>query len=194
MKLNPREKKVVIFGVSLAAVVMLVWAVIAFLPSPSGLAREVETNKSMLLRYREMIGREDAYKARGAQIQQRLDRDLTRLLPGDNASIAGAELQKVLKEIADQNGVEVSRRDIRPQQKAQNNLAKISVNMDTNCTPEQLVRMLAAIENYGKYLSVDELNISAFRQPRGYVTRQTMTITGYIAVPESQSGDKSPKK
>jgi type II secretory pathway component PulM len=193
LKINAREKKFLMVGSGVAAIVLLTWAAISFLPTREGLARDVENRKQMLLRQRELIGREDAYKAKGDQYQQRLTRAVTRLLPGDNPNVAGAELQKILKEIADQNGVEITRRDIRPQQKTQNNLLKVSVNMDTSGTPDQLVSLLAAVENYDKYLTVEELTIMAFRSPRRYEIRPSMTIAGYIAAPETKPGEKSAK-
>jgi Type II secretion system (T2SS), protein M subtype b len=194
VKINAREKRFLIVGAGIAGIVLLTWGGLTFLPSREGLARELEDSKTMLLRQREMIGREEAYKARGDQYRQRLAKVATRLLPGDNPNVAGAELQKILKEIADSNGVEISRRDIRPQQKSQNNLLKISVNMDTNCTPEQLVRLLTTIENYEKTLTVEELSVMAFRSPKRYEIRPTLTVTGYIAAPENQAGEKAGKQ
>jgi hypothetical protein len=112
-------------------------------------------------------------------------------LPGDNASIAGAELQRVLKELADQCGVDIVRRTIRGEQKLQNGVVKISVNIETNCQPDELVSFLAAIENYEKHLSVDELQINSFRIQKRYEMRPILTVAGYILVPETKAEAKT---
>lgn len=190
MRVSAREKKFLIGGGAITLAGLILYLGVVMVPSRELLSKEVETKKRALLRQREMVGREDFYRARVEEYKQRLKQDHTRLLPGDNPSIAGAELQRVLKSLADQSGVEVIRRDIQPSQKLQDNLVKVAVRIETNCVPEQLVQFLAAVENYDKFLSVDELAITSFRIQKRWEIRPSVVVAGLIAAVENKSEDK----
>jgi len=191
MQISGRERKFVIVG-AIAAVVI---AVFYFVSGPSSVRQEaslsVEQQRRALLQSREIMAQEPVYRVRTEQYRQRLQQLRVTFLPGDNASIAGAELQRVLKELADRSGVDIVRRTIRGEQKLQNGVVKVSVNIETNCQPDQLVRFLAAIENYEKRLSVDELQINSFRIQKRYEMRPILTVSGYILVPETKAEAKT---
>lgn len=180
MKITAREKKFLIIGGGSVGMAALFYLALVLMPSGTGAAGNVELKKRMLLKQRETLLHEQEYKARGEQYRQRLTQDLTRVLPFDNPTIAAAELQKLLKEIADRNGVEIIRKDVQQEKKVQDNLVKISVKIETNCVPDQLVQFLASVENYEKFLSVDELVINSFRIQKKYEIRPIITVSGYI--------------
>jgi hypothetical protein len=102
------------------------------------------------------------------------------LLPGDNSTAAGTGLLNILKQSADQNGVQISIGRILPENKMKG-LTKVSARIETTSDMESLVRFLAAIKNYPKYLAVDELMITSFRMPtqKKYEIRPGLTIAGY---------------
>ncbi len=179
MKITAREKKFLIAG----GVVALV--VIAFYLSPMLLPQDlsgmVETEKNLLRRQREFISQEEVFKARIAQGQQRLAQDLDLLLPGNNPSAAGPALQKVLQDLADSLQVEISRKTILPEQKLPENLTKVTVQLDINCTLDQLVRFMTAIENYEKVLKIDELFIQSRRLQNRDQIYPMLKVAGLIA-------------
>ena len=191
MKITTREKRFLIAG----GVVAL--AVIAFYLAPMVLPQDlsgmVETKKNELRRKKEFISREEFFKERIAQDQQRLTQDLDRLLPGNNPSAAGPALQKVLQDLADSLQVEISRKTILPEQKLQENLTKVSVQLDVNCTLEQLVRFMTAIENYEKLLKIDEVFIQSQRFQNRDQIRPMLKVAGLVAtaVPAAKPGEKN---
>ncbi len=190
MNVTAREKKFLIFGGATVAISLLVYLVVAYFPSRAGLSKDVENNRQLLLRHRELISREAMYKNRIEQYKQRLKLDYARLLPGDNASIASAELQKVLKGFADQSGVEIIRRDILSEEKLPDNLTKVKVKIETQCVPDQLVDFIAAIESYDKFLTIDDMQITSFKIAKRWDIRPSMTIAGLIASKEGKPADK----
>jgi hypothetical protein len=191
MKVTPREKKFLVIGNSIAAMGTLLYLSLLLIPSGAKLADTVELKKKMLLKYKETLLKEGEYKARIEEYRARLNHDLSRLLPYENPAIASAEMQRILKEMADQNGVEIIRRDaVQREQKVQENLLKVSVTIETNCLPEQLVRFIAAIENYDKFLAIDELNINSYRIQKKYEIRPRITVSGFIAAPEAKPAPK----
>ena len=181
MKVSAREKKFLIVGGCVVALSAVLYILLGVDVNREGLSKTVDSKKMILMRQREVISKQEMYHSRIGQYQQRLAQDRTKLLPGDNVSIAGAELQKLLKDFADRNSIEILRKDTQSQQKLQDNLVKVSVRIEINCVPDQLVQFLASVENYEKFLSVDELAINSFRIQRRYEIRPSITISGYIA-------------
>ena len=164
-------------------------AVIAFYVVPRVLPEDLDVtvrqSQNALRQDREILGLEEGYKARIAVGQERLKEDQDRLLPGDNAAAAGAYIQKVLREFADASQVEITRYTPQQDQK-QDVLTKISVGLDINCSIDQLIRFLTAIENNDKFLKVENLQIISRQQPqrnRDEIMIPSLRVVGYIATP-----------
>ena len=191
MKITSREKRVILIGVCIASAVAIYFALTLLLPNRGTLAQDVFLKKRMLLRQRETLTREEVYKKHIEQYRGHLEKERTLLLPGNNPNVAGAELQRILKDFADQSGVEITQKNILPERKIQDLLTKVSVRIDINCNPEQLVQFLTAIENYEKYLKIDECMINGFRIQKRFEIRPSLTIAGYISLPESKSKEPS---
>jgi hypothetical protein len=194
VKVNAREKKVITVGAILVVAVLIFYAFTALLPDREGLSETVDVRKKMLLKQRETLIREETYKVRLEESRKHLAQDLTRLLAGENPNVAGAELQKILKDFADQSGVEITQKNILPEKKVQDRIVKVAVHIETNCGPEQLVQFLTAVENYEKFLTIDEFMVSSFKIQKRYEIRPSLTISGYISVPETKPGEKPEAK
>ena len=190
MKVTSREKMFIGAGAAVIAAVMIFYALTLLLPSRESLSRTVELKKRMLLKERDILSREETYRKRAEQYGAHLKQDMTRLLPGDNANMAGAELQRVLKDFADSSGVELTQRNSLPEKKTGELLTKVSVHIDTNCDLEQLTQFLTLIENYEKLLQIEEFMIPSFRVQKRYEIRPSMTVVGYIISPESKPKEK----
>jgi hypothetical protein len=193
LKLAEREKKFVIAGAIVAATILLFYFVSMVLPSRDVLSSTVDYKKKLLAKQRETIGSEHHYKGRLTQYRQRLDQDLARLclISDTNTSLAAAELQRVLTEIAGRNGIEIIRKDVQPEQKLENQLVKVSVRIEVNCEPQQLVEFLTAVQNHDKFLSVDELMVNSFRIQKRYEIRPIIKVAAYIVGAESKPAEKT---
>ena len=187
MKITARDRKFLIAGGIVVVLVAVFYLWSTPLESPGELAKEVEFKKRMLVRERETISQESNYVARLDQYRKRLDQDKGRLLTGSTPSLAGAELQSILSDLAAQTGVEITRKTAQNEQKVQDNLIKVSANIDTpNCTLDQLVAFLAAIENHPKFLTVDSLTIISLRLQNKFQIRPNITVAAYITAPETK--------
>jgi hypothetical protein len=191
VKVTSRERTILIIGSIVAVAVLIFYAATLLVPDSQNLSQSVDLKKRMLRSQREMLSREESYKSLLDQYKKRLDQDMTRLLPGDNPSLASADLQRTIKEFADRSGVEITQRSLVQEKKVQDTITKVTVRMETNCSPEQLVQFLALIENYEKLLKVDDMVMSSFRNQRKIEMRTSLTISGYISVPPEKPKDKS---
>jgi type II secretory pathway component PulM len=190
VKITSREKRIIAIGVCVAVAVMIYYAATLLLPDRDSLTQDVTIKKRLLLKQRESLTREELFKKRIDQYRERLQKEMTLLLPGENPNVAGAELQKILKEFADQSGVEITQKNILPEKKVQDLLTKVSVRIDTNCNLEQLVQFMTAIENHEKYLKIEECMINGFRIQKRYEIRPSLTIAGYISARADTSKEK----
>jgi hypothetical protein len=194
VKINSREKRIIAIGICIAVAVMLYYAAALLLPDRESLSQEVSLKKRILLRQRETLTGEDSYKKRIDLYGGRLQKEAALFLPGDNPNVAGAELQKILKDFADQSGVEITQKNILPEKRVQDLLTKVSVRIDTNCNLEQLTQFLAAIGNYDKYLKIDECMINAFKIQKRFEIRPSLTIAGYISAREAKPEEQPAKR
>jgi hypothetical protein len=188
VKISAREKRFVVIGAAIVGAVLIYYAATMLLPDREALSQNVILKEKMLLKQRETLSREGIYKGRLDLLQRRLGQDMALLLPGDNPNVAGAELQKLLKDFADQSGVEITQKSIQPEKKLPNGLTKVTVRIDTNCSPEQLVGFLAAVENYEKFLTVDDFTVNGFKIQKRWEIRPNLAVSGYINAPEKPAG------
>jgi hypothetical protein len=191
MKVTRREKRLIVVGAVVIAASLIFYALTLLLPNRETLAQNVELKKKMLIRERAILSQEGTYKNRLEEYSKHLKQDLDRLLPGDNPNVAGAELQKILQSFADKSGVEITQKNILQEKEVQGGLVKISVRIETNCDPEQLVQLLTAIENYEKFLTIDEFTVSSFRVQREYRIRPSLTVSGFIDSQVEKGGEES---
>jgi hypothetical protein len=70
-------------------------------------------------------------------------------------------------------------------------LTKISVRVETTCEPEELTEFIALIENYEKFLKVEEFMVTSFRIQKRYEIRPSLTVVGYISTPETKPKEQS---
>jgi len=187
MKITPREKKFIYFGTAIVAAVALFYLITLLLPDRESRAQQVETKKSMLLRYRQMLSQEETYQNRVEQYTAHLKRDMTRLLPGENPNVAEADLQKLLMSFADRSGVEINRKNTLPDKEVGDDLIQVSVSIEINGDLDQLVQFLAAIQNHDRFLKVEQFQITGYQIQRRQQIRPSLTVVGYIRSKESES-------
>ena len=192
MKLGAKERKFIIIGLGVIAVLALLYALTASQPDSQGLNDTVELRKKTLLKQRETLYLEGVYESRLQMYNNRLQENMSRLLPGDSHNVAGAELLNILTDFADRSGVAISQKSQLKEEKVENRLVKISARLVTSCDMDQLVRFLTEIENYDKFLTIDEFRIAASRNRRDPGIRPNLTISGYINSNEDnmETGDQ----
>lgn len=181
MKITAREKKFLVAGGTIAIVLLAYF--LAPMLIPEDLTVTVKRKQNALRQERETIGLEEGYKARIAQCQERLAKDRARLWPGGSATAIPA-MQKVLQGVADGSQVEVNSKSILAEQKVQENVTKVAVQLQVNCTLDQLVRFLSGVESNEKFLKVENLMIASRRQGnKDLILVPMLRVVGYVETP-----------
>jgi type II secretory pathway component PulM len=193
VKLGARERKFVIIGLGIIAILALLYVLVfSSRPDSEGLNDTLELRKKTLLKQRETLFLEGVYESRLQLYNNRLQADMAKLLPGDNPNVAGAELLNTLTDFAERSGVEIEQKSVLREEKINNDLSKISARLVTRCNMDQLVRFLTEIENYDKFLTIEEFRIGMARNRRETGMRPNLTISGYINSNENktEAGDQ----
>jgi hypothetical protein len=139
-----------------------------------------KSKQNATLKQRQTLSTKETNEKQNEKYKTRLDQDMTLIFPGDNPTATSAEIQKRLKEFADQNSVKIiqtrSPQDRKVQYAAikQAILTKVSPRIEINCDLEEFVKFLLQIENSLPYLEVEDLTVYGYR--------------GFQTSPESWSG------
>ena len=195
MKGNAREKKILYSGIAIAIVIIIYYAATELLPGDGGsLADKVEMQESLLVKQRELVGYREYYEGRINDAENDIEKIQTLLLPVSSSGAAFTELRRILTDFAAMSGVVITATSNQPEKKVENSdsLIKISVQIQVNCSLEDLVDFLSAINNYDKFLKVEDITINTRTENNRQmvITRPLrLVIAGYINVPPQSEAD-----
>ena len=115
----------------------------------SALAKE-----DQLRRYRRAVIRKADYGQLLEDARQRVAEGEARLIRGDNAALASAELQTIVEEAAERTGIELGQRNMSPARQKDNFFNEITMTLGFECTPVQFVAFLSALRDQEKFVTV----------------------------------------
>ncbi len=102
------------------------------------------------------------------------------LLPGATLEQAQQALDETLQNLADASQVVLVRKIKQPDQQVPQNLTKVTIQLETNCSFDRLVGFLTAIRSNEKFLRIEELSILSFRMQRDWVIRPSLKVSGFV--------------
>lgn len=192
VKVAAKNRQIILAGFGLIAVLALLYVLFG---EQLHMENYVDTLDEKKLELRQTMGRLDLEGPLLVQLDQykaRLQQDRDRLLEADNTNVAESELVKILDDLAERSGVEITSRRIAPGGKPENSLYKVSAIIQARCDPEKLVQFLTEIRNYGRFLTVSDLVIQSrtIRQQTSFT--QTLTVSGYVRIAESAGEEENP--
>jgi len=202
VKIGAKQRRYIIIGLGIIAVIALSYALLSQQLDGGGITDTVENKKTTLRKYMETIELEGPYEVDLLQYRTRLQQNRKRLMEGDSTNVAESELLVVLTDFAERNGVEITQKIVRKEEKIEDTLYKITAQIRMECNPDELVRYLTDIRNYNKFLTVEELQIQMSRtsrptrntrtpQPRTEM-RPRLTVSGYIRIADSAMNEGGP--
>jgi hypothetical protein len=123
--------------------------------------------EDQLLRYRRALVRSADYAALLEEARGRIQDGEALLIPGDNPSLASAQLQTLIEEVAERTGIELGQRNISPARPADDYFDEITMSLTFECTPGQLVRFLSEIRNVERIVVVRSIQVSPLQGADG---------------------------
>ncbi len=201
-KLSLRERRIIFLGGGVTVLLLFYFYLVApFFESKEKMRDEIATKKARLIKDIVFISEKDDSLKKRDLLNKKLEQAKTKLLNEPDVRSASQHLQQVLRDMATQSGVEVSRitpqreeRLVPPQrdEKQSEEYMRIPVNIEIQCMPDQLVQFLLAIRNYEKRLWIDQLTIhsttySRTAKEKDLRIRPNIIVSGIIKnVPEKK--------
>ena len=93
-------------------------------------------------------------------VGRRVEEGEALLLRGDNPSLASAELQAVIEEVAEATGIELGQRNMSAARQKDEFFNEITMSLGFECTPGQLVAFLEQLRGLEKLLAVRSIQIA----------------------------------
>ena len=163
MKLEIRQRDrraLLLLGVSLGLYFVL--SEVAF-PAYDRLAAAVDTaldREDQLRRYRRAVVRKADYGQLLEGARRRVEDGEALLIRGDNPSLASAELQTIIEEVAEATGIELGQRNMSAARRKDEFFNEITMTLGFECTPGQIVAFLEQLRGSEKLVSVRSIQIA----------------------------------
>ncbi|MCK5351931.1 type II secretion system protein M, partial [bacterium] len=144
-ELSKRDKRALTLLGALAVVLLVVFAVVLpFYSAKSGVASELEDKEQLLRRYVQVLPEEEIYRVQLGQLDRVLDGYRQRLLDAQDISIAMVQLEQVVRTLAAENGIQVTRSNPLQEREVGENYVKITLQINLRSDMSQLTGFLYA--------------------------------------------------
>ena len=189
IKINKQKKYILIAG----AIILLFGLAYRLAPFFQGVGpsdTEIDLKEERLKKYRQMLGQATDLEAELISLNRFLDRLEAGLLTGKTPSLAAADIQNILSDIAGRNGVEIKTvRVLKHQELEEKIYQSIPVQFFISSDISQLRTILYSIRSSPKNLTVQKLDINVARRGKSRELKSTITIAGFMKKTEKQAVD-----
>lgn len=149
---------------------------------------EIDIKKKQLIKYHKMVRSGGALEKEADLLRQRLKKAESGLLTGKTTALAAADIQKVVREMAEKCGVEIKTvRVLKPEKVVEDYYIRIPLQLTISSSVRHLKEFLYLMMNSPKYLTVQKVGISVrrtrLRRKSRKVTesvRADITVNGYL--------------
>jgi Tfp pilus assembly protein PilO len=146
---------------------------------------EIAVKQRKLAKYHEALREKKDLEARLTALNRTLDRLESRLLTGDTPALAAVDIQNLLNGIASRSAIDIrTMRVLKPNDEDQNKYIVIPVEFSITSTVRQLKEVLYRIESSPKYLTINNIRISAPKLQQPEQIQSTLTVAGFMKKPE----------
>ena len=184
--MTKREIKFVSIG-GVAAVLLLgyFFGVRGYLAQLPANEAELEQKKNQLKQYQTVLNRGATLPDELELLKDRLEMAGESLLPGDSPSLASAELQKIVNQIAIESEIEL--KTIKPLSKTNHNwYVGLPLEVNFRDDIEAVVDFLFELETYEISLVLSELTIRVFNEKQPETVDVRMKVMGFIKNAEAE--------
>ncbi len=193
MKISNREKRFLMFlGGALIIFALYEWVATPLITGQQAVRAKIDSKKVLLSKSLAKISEKETLAAKIKRAEELMSRAEKKLLPGETPSLAAAELQRILKHIANKAKINVSsEKIISPVEVGE--YQKIPVRITLRCLVTDLKNFLHQVESHKVTLLIPETIIKVINRRDPGKVEATLTVAGIIKKAESAE-QKSKKK
>lgn len=163
-------------------------------------AGTVASKEDELRKYRGALVSQQHYTQLLDQVKKSLDDGESRLVRGDNASLASVELQTIVEDAEKKFNIPVGSKSMSAAKKKDDYFNEISMTLSFDSTPNQLTSFLAELRSAPKFVTVKSLQVAPVQlaqeaPAKGELkktVRVALTVSAVLAIPPTaaQAGTK----
>ena len=181
LKLQPRERRLLIIGVIAAAGILgYLYVVEPLLAHHEAVTTQIASHEALLARQQRLVARRDRYAEERDTLQAEIAQRRGRLLPGDKPPLAASELQKLVKSTAQDAGIEVRSERILPVTE-RGGYIEVPVEVTLAGPIRGIVTFLQRLETVPVQVSIQDLKLRVVSVAAPRELLATVAVAGYIA-------------
>ncbi len=179
MKITARDKKFLIAGViAVCLFVFLKFLVLPFYDKLGQQKKDIELQQQTLEKYKKFIQKQSEVQQELKKLSSQEKKIQTSLLKGETASLAAADIQKIIDNIAEKSQVRVkSVKVMDPNEKE--GLETIPIQITFESDLEKWNSFINSIETNRKLLTIPELKIRVKNKRKPRAISVTLKIVGF---------------
>jgi general secretion pathway protein M len=182
IKFKSNRERLTVFAALATAVIFLIttFLIDPFLENQRNIREEIPMRTHQLTKYRQFVAGKNQAQQQLRRIQETSRIGQAKLLPGDTASLAAANLQEILKTLAAKHQINIKSEKVLDT-KPLDFFDEIFVQIEFTTMITNLASFLYDIETYQKVLMVPDCSVSVntYRGPRD--VRATIVVSGLMA-------------
>ncbi len=180
-KLSTRDRRALTLLAGAGGVILAIFGlVLPFYDAQAQIQKEVESKEKLLGRYVRVIQARDIYRTQLAKLERTLQEHDQMLLDAEETSVATIQLEEMVRNVAAQNNIEVTRSNPLRERNMGEEYAKITLQINLRSDITQLTNFLYALSTHDKFLLVENFSLSSFRSKTQVRTQPRMNISGFI--------------
>lgn len=186
LNLTKTRKTLLIIGACML-LFALVYRIFPTLQNLWDTSDDIGLKERQLAKYRKMVRGGDELKIRLASLRSVLKQGESGLLTGKTPSLAAADIQNILRDIATKSKVEIKTVGVlKPEEAEYGNYIHIPVKLTVTATIRTLTEFLYGIVSSPKYLTVKKVRIRVVSRRKSDQIKSDITIYGLLKKRENQ--------
>ena len=183
-RLSPPHRRMVwLLGGGLLLILLYLAVVSPLLSLEESWSQELANRSRILNKYHNLLSSKNRVIEANKVMKAALSRMEGQFLSGANPAVASADLQEIMKNLAKEQGVQMTSAKVLPPREAGLYL-EVPVQVELTATINQLVTLLYHLEHHKKLLFIPDLDINAPRMAKGenkdVPLQISMVISGVI--------------
>ncbi len=185
MRISKRDRKVLwIGGVAAALILGGFYGVLPLYESMSRAEGELQQRELALSQRIRAISSQDVYRRENEELDRELARLRSQLLDSNDPAVAQNQLENLVRSLAEQNGVTITRSTPLQGKKLGEKYSKVTLQVNIQGGMAEMTDFLHALAVHPKYLEVEDLNITSINA-RGEIRLQPrLNVSGIVRVQE----------
>ena len=145
----------------------------------SEVSGKIEMQTKRLTNYRKILRGQDTVRAALEETQRQLSTAEKGLLANKSDSLASAEFQGLIKQLAMTQGLNLLRTEVLPVKPVSAEYARLSARLEFSGSIDRLVSLMASFDSGERILCVEEMRVSPtqMNNPKKKDVRVTMTVS-----------------